>query len=152
MNTSTQKKDQTQQQIDKAREAGGQAVDRAREAAGGVMDKAREAAGHAGEALAGAASSAASNVGHRAEQAVGAAGRGFENLADTVRERGPSSGTLGTASRAVADTLDSTGHYIEDRNLSGMAEDLTGMIKRNPIPALFIGLGVGFLLGRALRS
>jgi hypothetical protein len=26
------------------------------------------------------------------------------------------------------------------------------MIKRNPIPAVLIGLGIGFLLGRTLRS
>jgi hypothetical protein len=163
MNTPTVKKDQAQQHTDKAREAAGQATEKAkeglsqaasaaREGLAGAASSAREAVGHVGEALSSAASSTASNVGHRAEQAVGATGRSFETLADTVRERGPSSGTLGTATRAVADTLDSTGHYIEDRNLSGMAEDLTGVIKRNPIPAVLIGLGIGFLLGRTLRS
>jgi len=118
----------------------------------GAASSARDAAGHVGEALSSAASSAASNVGHRAEQAVGATGRGFESLADTVRERGPNSGMLGTATKAVADTLDSTGRYIEQRNFSGMGEDLTNVIQRNPIPAVLIGLGIGFLLGRTLRS
>jgi len=33
-----------------------------------------------------------------------------------------------------------------------MAEDITGLIRRNPIPALFIGVGRGFLLARTLRS
>jgi len=152
MTTPTVKKDQGQQHFDKAREAAGQATEKAREGLAGAASSAREAAGHVGEALSGAASSAASNLGHRAEQATTAAGRGFENLADTVRERGPSSGMLGGATRAVADTLDSTGRYIEERNLSGMGEDLTNVIKRNPIPAVLIGLGVGFLLGRVLRS
>jgi hypothetical protein len=36
--------------------------------------------------------------------------------------------------------------------LSGMMGDVTSLIKRNPIPALLIGLGVGVLIGRALRS
>jgi hypothetical protein len=163
MNTSTPKKDQTQQHTDKAREAAGQAVDRtreglsqaasaAREGLAGAASSAREAAGHVGEALSGAASTAASSVGHGAQQAVSATGRGLENLADTVRDRGPDSGMLGTATRAVADTLDSTGHYFEGRNLNGMVDDVTGVIKRNPIPAVLIGLGVGFLLGRTLRS
>jgi uncharacterized membrane-anchored protein YhcB (DUF1043 family) len=30
-----------------------------------------------------------------------------------------------------------------------MAEDFTGMIRRNPIPALLIGVAVGFLIARA---
>jgi hypothetical protein len=33
-----------------------------------------------------------------------------------------------------------------------MMEDVTGLIKRNPIPAVLIGLGIGFMLGRMLRS
>jgi ElaB/YqjD/DUF883 family membrane-anchored ribosome-binding protein len=33
-----------------------------------------------------------------------------------------------------------------------MVEDVGGLIKRNPIPAVLIGLGVGFLIGRALSS
>jgi hypothetical protein len=59
---------------------------------------------------------------------------------------------LGSASHFVADKLDSAGQYVEDRNLSGMMDDVTGLIKRNPIPAVLIGLGIGFLLGRTLRS
>jgi hypothetical protein len=29
---------------------------------------------------------------------------------------------------------------------------VTEMIKRNPIPAVLVGVGLGFLLGRTLRS
>jgi hypothetical protein len=32
-----------------------------------------------------------------------------------------------------------------------MASDLTGMIRRYPIPALLIGLGIGYLLGGRTR-
>jgi len=84
----------------------------------------------------------------QAERARDSAGQAV----DTVRHQGPESGMLGSASHAVADTLDHTGKYIEDRNLSGMMDDVTGLIKRNPIPAVLVGLGVGFLLGRVLRS
>jgi hypothetical protein len=76
----------------------------------------------------------------------------MESLADTVRDRGPESGLLGRATRGVADALEGSGKYLEEKNLSGMADDVTSMIKKNPIPALLIGIGVGFLLGRALRS
>jgi hypothetical protein len=163
MNTSTMKKDQAQQQADKAREATGQAADKAKEAfghaataaregLGAATSSAREAVSHAGEAVSQAASTVEAAVGHKAEQAVGATGRGIESLADTVREHGFREGTLGSATRTVADTLDSTGRYIEDRNISGMFQDMTTVIRRNPIPAVLVGLGVGFLLGRTLRS
>ena len=33
-----------------------------------------------------------------------------------------------------------------------MADDLTDLIRRNPIPALLVGVGVGFLLARATTS
>jgi ElaB/YqjD/DUF883 family membrane-anchored ribosome-binding protein len=174
MTTPTIKKDQAQQQAERARDSAGQAVDKAkegvghaadaaRESFGQAADKARDAASQAGQAVSSAASaatqavgqaatSAAHTVGHKAEQATTAVGSGMQHLADTVRHQGPESGMLGSASHAVADTLDQTGKYIEDRNLSGMMDDVTGLIKRNPIPAVMVGLGVGFLLGRLLRS
>jgi len=116
--------------------------------AGQAVDKVKDAATHAGEAL----SSAASAVGQKAEDAVGAVGHGMQNLAGQVRDSGPQSGMLGTASRTVAEGIEGAGRYIEDKNLSGMMDDVTGLIKRNPIPALLLGLGVGFLIGRALSS
>jgi len=171
--TST-KKDQAQQHADQARQSAGQAVDKAKEGAGhaadaareGVgqaADRARDAASHAGQAVQSAAaaagqtvqnaaSSAAHTIGHKAEQATSAVGSGMQSLADTVRDRAPDSGMLGSAAGYAADTLENTGRYIEDRNLTGMMDDLTGMIKRNPMPAVLIGLGIGFLLGRTLRS
>jgi ElaB/YqjD/DUF883 family membrane-anchored ribosome-binding protein len=76
----------------------------------------------------------------------------MQSLAGSVRDKAPESGMLGQASDYVADTLEQTGRYIQDKNLSGMMDDMTGLIRRNPIPAVLIGLGVGFLLGRALRS
>ena len=33
-----------------------------------------------------------------------------------------------------------------------MADDLTTLIKNNPIPALLVGVGIGFLLARITRS
>jgi ElaB/YqjD/DUF883 family membrane-anchored ribosome-binding protein len=32
-----------------------------------------------------------------------------------------------------------------------MAEDITEMIRRNPIPAMLVGVGIGFLLGKLFR-
>jgi F0F1-type ATP synthase assembly protein I len=35
--------------------------------------------------------------------------------------------------------------------LTGIADDLTGVIKRNPIPAVLVGIGIGYLIAHALR-
>jgi len=131
--SATMKKDQTTQ---------------AKEAAGQAVDKAKDAASHVGEA----AQHAAQAVGQTAENATAAAGQGVQKAAEGVREYGPREGVLGSATQTVADTLESTGKYMEDKNLSGMVEDVGGLIKRNPIPAVLIGLGIGFLIGRALSS
>lgn len=170
MTTPTMKKDQAQQHTEKARDAAAGAADKVKEAASHAgqaataaaqgareaasqavstaTDKARDLASQAGQAI----SSGAATVGHKAEDATATVGHGIQSLADTVREKGPESGVLGRATESVASTLESTGRYIEDKNLSGMANDLTNLIRNNPIPALLVGLGVGFLLGRAMRS
>jgi hypothetical protein len=137
---------------------------------GQAVDKGRDAASHAGEAVSHAAqavtqkagevasavgnkaSEVASTVGHKAEDATAAVGSGMQTLADKVRDNTPHEGMLGTASRGVADAIDNAGKYVEDKNLSGMMDDVTGLIKRNPVPALLLGLGIGFLIGRALSS
>jgi len=164
------RKDQAQQHTDKARDAAAGATEKVKDAASqagqafstaahSVKDAASQTASNVGDKLKDAASQtgqavthAAEAAGHKAEQATASVGSGMQSLADTVRERGPESGVFGRANDAVASALDSTGRYIEDKNLSGMVNDLSGVIKNNPIPALLIGLGVGFLLGRAMRS
>lgn len=134
-------------------------VDKAKGMASDVKDKVQdtahsftERAGEMASNVAHRTGEMASTVGKKVDSGVSAAGSGMQSFADTVRERGPSSGMLGSATSAVADTLESTGQYLESHGLSGIAEDLTGLIRRNPIPALLIGIGVGFLIARATRS
>lgn len=133
---------------DKAKDAASSVAEKARDTAHNVADAARDAASHAGQAI----SSAAGNVGKTAENWTSTAGHKVESLADTVRQQGPNSGVLGRASEGLADGLESVGGYMSDKNLSGMMGDVTDLIKRNPIPALLVGLGVGYLLGKSLRS
>lgn len=103
--------------------------------AGGMMEGAREVG---------------RQVGERAEQATSAAGRGMQNVADTIREHAPSGGMLGGAAQAVSSTFERGGRYLENEGLSGMGNDLTSAIRNNPVPALLLAVGVGFLLARAM--
>ena len=94
------------------------------------------------------ASEAASYVGHKAEDAASALGTGMKTLAGTLREKGPNQGMIGSASSTVANTLETGGRYLQEHGLSGMGADLVNQIRRNPIPAVLVGVGLGFLLAR----
>lgn len=142
--SSNKPKDMLSDAKDKAQETAHNVAD----AASSVGHKVSEVASNVGHKV----SDVASGAGKKADSAVSAAGRGMESFADTVRDRGPQSGMMGKATSAVADTLDNAGEYLESHGLSGIAGDLTDLVRRNPIPALLIGIGVGYLLARATRS
>ncbi len=117
----------------KAQDLGAAAMHQAKDAASNLADKAKGAANY---------------VGQRAEDATSAAGGGLKSLASQVRQNAPHEGMLGSAASGVAGALDRTGDYLREQGLSGMGSDFTNLIRRNPIPALLIGVAVGFLLAR----
>jgi len=153
-----------------ARDAVGAAADRTQATASSVADKAKDVASSAADKAKDLASSAAhtardmassaadkardlaSSAGRKADDAVSSVGTGMGSAADSLRSHAPQSGMLGSAASTVADAMESTGRYLEREGLSGMADDFTGMIKRNPIPAMLVAVAVGFLISRATRS
>jgi hypothetical protein len=136
------------QAMDKARDAAGNVVDKAKDVASQAVDKAKDAAASVGEMV----SHTASNVGRKADDLTSSAGTGLKNFGDTIREHGPQGGMFGDATQTVADKTRQVGSYLEEEGLSGMFEDVTKLIKRNPIPAILVGVGLGVLIGRMLRS
>jgi hypothetical protein len=94
----------------------------------------------------------ASTIGHKTEGAVESVGGEMKSLAGTIRHNAPEGGVFGSAASGVASTLESGGAYLQEHNLHGMAEDATALIRRYPLQAILAGIGVGFLVGRALRS
>src|SRR5437899_9333840 len=133
---------------EKAKDIASSAAQTAGQAAAGTAQKARDMASSAVRS----ASDLASDVGHRAEEATSTVGGSIRSLAGTLRENLPHEGMMGAAGSAVADTLERSGRYLEQEGLRGIGEDLTSVIRRNPIPAVLIGIGVGFLIARSLRS
>jgi ElaB/YqjD/DUF883 family membrane-anchored ribosome-binding protein len=133
--------------------------DRAVEETAALSAKAREATSAATAKTKDVASStfqmagdAATAIGHKAEEAVDTVGEKMKSLAGTIRENAPTGGLWGSAGSGVADTLESGGAYLQEHNLHGMAADVTNLIRRYPVQAILVGLGVGFLVGRAVRS
>jgi uncharacterized protein YjbJ (UPF0337 family) len=54
------------------------------------------------------------------------------------------------AATAVTDTAAGAGTYVQEKGVQALPGDLVGLIRRHPVPALLIGLGIGFVLGRSL--
>ena len=141
-------KDYGSSAVEHLKETAGQVGEKIKDATAGLGSKAREAASTVGDMV----SSAASSVGKSADKATSATGSSVKHLGETIKEKGPQDGVFGTASRAVADTLEKGGKYLEQEGLSGMMDDVTELIRRNPMPAILVGIGLGFLIGRTLRS
>jgi hypothetical protein len=117
----------------KAAEAASSVASKASEAATNVADRARQGA---------------SAVGQRVEDATHAVGGGMKSLAETIRDKAPHEGIAGSAAGSLASSLESGGRYLEQEGIQGIAEDVTNLIRRNPIPALLFGIGVGFCMAR----
>jgi ElaB/YqjD/DUF883 family membrane-anchored ribosome-binding protein len=145
-------KDAVSQFGDKTKEAVSQFGDKAKEAAGAVGSKAKEAASAVGEMFTNAASAAGSTISQTAEKVTSATGSGVKHLGETIKEKGPHDGMFGGATRAVGDTLEQGGKYLEQEGFSGMIDDVTELVRKNPMPAVLVGIGIGFLIGRTLRS
>jgi len=136
------------QTMDKAKDVAGQAMDKAKDVAGQAMDKARDAASSVSEMV----GHAASTAGKKADDFTSSAGHSIRQFGDTIREHAPKEGVLGQAGSTVANTTKQVGRYLEEEGLSGMMEDVTSLVKRNPIPAILVGIGLGVLIGRVMRS
>jgi len=126
----------------------GKAKDMASDAASKVKDMASDAYDKAKEGV----SSMSDAAGRKMDDATSSVGSGMQSLGQKIKESGPHGGYLGSATRSVGDSLVEGGRYLEKEGLGGIAEDLGGVIKRNPVPAVLCAIGVGFLLGRSMRS
>jgi hypothetical protein len=73
---------------------------------------------------------------------------GKQSLGGTVRAYTPQ-GPVGVATGVVADTLETGGRYLQEHGPKGIGKDLATLIRRNPIPAVLIG--IGFLVAHATK-
>jgi uncharacterized protein YjbJ (UPF0337 family) len=58
----------------------------------------------------------------------------------------------GAAATAVTDTVAGAGTYVQEKGVQALPGDFVELIRRYPVPALLIGLGIGFVLGRSLGT
>jgi len=87
----------------------------------------------------------------KAEDATKAVGAGMETVGCAIHEHEPKEGMLHNVGETMATKLESGGRYLESHGLSDIADDLGNLIRANPIPALLVGVSIGFLLSRMMK-
>ena len=149
------RKDEWDQTADRAREAvslvGGK-ISEVGSTIGAMVSHAGSAVGSMAGQAGSMATQAAVDVGRTADDIAASAGVGIRHLGDRLDRNGPQQGMLGSASHAVAKTVRDGGEYLEDAKFSGAAKDVVALVQRNPIPAVCIAIGLGFLVARQLRK
>jgi hypothetical protein len=123
-------------QFEDVKRKGEEVKNRVEQAATGVMDKTRQTISAAGD---------------RADAATSAVGEGMTSAAESIRGSMAREGMIGAATEKVASTLESSGRYLQEEGLGGIVEDVTQLVRRNPLPALCLGFGLGFMLAWTLR-
>jgi len=118
-----------------------QFVSKAKDTAADAMDKVKQTASTLGD-----------TASKKAAEVTTAVSGGMKNLGEKIRETMPAEGYLGQASRKVADGLECGSKYLAEEGLAGLTDDIGTVIRRNPLPAVLCGIGLGFLIGRTLRK
>ena len=134
--------------------------------AGGLADRARNIAGSAQEKLADVGSTVRDRAGNLKDSLADA----LESGADRLRARGQDgagslAGSTGTGSMAlendgkmaqvsnrVAGGMEATADWLRDADLDGLRTSVETQVKEHPGRTLLIAVGLGYLLGKALRK
>lgn len=83
------------------------------------------------------------------------AARGLDAVASGLQEHAdvlPGGKSVREFASAAADQVTQTADYVRGTDLRAMMSDVEGVVKKNPGPALLMAVGLGFIVGRALRS
>ena len=96
--------------------------------------------------------SATSYLGTQAQSATDAVSGGLKATAASLRQNAPQEGQFKDAVSNVAQTFSNTAGYLDREGFEGITNDLSTMIKKNPLPSFIVGIGLGFLLSRVSSS
>jgi uncharacterized protein YjbJ (UPF0337 family) len=84
----------------------------------------------------------------------GTSGSGIgSNLRSRVDDLGATvSNKAGEAAGAMASGVQSARSYLQDRDFDELTGDITAWVRRNPIQACLIGIGLGYLIARSIGT
>src|SRR5262249_47843384 len=66
----------------------------------------------------------------KTNEALHTVGEKMASMADTIRQKAPHEGAVGSAACTLADNLQAGGRYLQQHGLQDMAEDVTSLIRR----------------------
>jgi hypothetical protein len=69
----------------------------------------------------------------------------MERFGGGIREKGSSAAAI------VGGRLEAAGTYLREHDFGGMNETVQEVIRRHPVRSVLVGVGVGFILARAMR-
>ncbi len=96
-----------------------------------------------------------SNAADKFDQNRVSAASGLEGAADSLHQRAdqlPGGDKVTNMAHTAADKLSATANYVRQNDFASMMNDVEGLVKKNPGPALVVAAGLGFLLARAFSS
>jgi hypothetical protein len=124
--------------------------DRAREIAGSAQEKladvgstVRDRAGHLKDSLADALETGADKLRSRSGQLAGATSTGSVGMND---------GRATQVSNRVAGGMQATADWLRDADMDGLRTSIEAQVKEHPGRTLLIAVGLGYLLGKAVRK
>lgn len=109
----------------------------------------RQKAEHLASNVKDKASAIGAQVSDKANAAVSSMGEKMSDLGNVLRENAPEA-VAPYADRA-AQTLERAGNYLAHGDFGDYFDDLSGLIRRHPVPAMLTGVAIGFLLARNSR-
>lgn len=129
----------------------GNPPEKARLTSGNPINRLPAAAQQAAGTVRQLADEALSNAGQKADDMATSLGGSMKSLAGEIRAHTPEQETLGQLASGVANVLDRTGRLLQEEGVSGLAGELNQVIRRYPWSAVFVAVGVGFLLAQTSR-
>jgi hypothetical protein len=133
------------------------------EQSGGLADRARGAMSSAGEKLSGVGSSLRERAGGAKDGLANALEAGAERLrargdgaaASALADGGSvavADDRLGQVTTRVAGGMEGAADWLRDADLDGLKASVEQQVKEHPGRTLLIAVGLGYLLGKALRK
>ena len=133
------------------------------EQSGGIADRARGALGTAGEKLSGVGSTLRERAGGAKDSLANALEAGADRLrarsGDGMSAAGATGGSMAVAddrmaqvTTRVAGGMEGAADWLREADLDGLKSSIETQVKEHPGRTLLIAVGLGYLLGKALRK
>ncbi|HSE85952.1 MAG TPA: hypothetical protein VLJ79_07020, partial [Candidatus Binatia bacterium] len=84
----------------------------------------------------------------KANNAANVVGAKMGSLAGGIRKHAPRDGAIAKTATTVADRLESTGAYLQEKRFQDLPERFTRLVRTYPLQSLLVGFALGYLLAR----